>query len=75
MQVSSLLEGIQTVMALFYIFNIRYPKDLSLSCEFLQRQMLRIRLGETRGSKKSSISLASCHALMVAIHDIVEEEQ
>jgi hypothetical protein len=72
---STIDAAVMMLMGCYYVFNVRYPKSVSLTLEFLQRQMLRIRMEVSRGMKTSAGSMASVTALMVNVHDVVEDDE
>lgn len=48
---SSLPEALKYVMAVHYVFNIKYVKQISLSMEFFQRYLLQLTHSLVRGNK------------------------
>lgn len=53
-----LFEAIQQLFALYFVFNITYPKTGSLSLEFMQRYFFDLHPTATRGQKKNILSMS-----------------
>ncbi|KAG5868724.1 hypothetical protein JTB14_001057 [Gonioctena quinquepunctata] len=51
---ATFLDALKVAYALYFILNIKYPKDLSTTMEFLQRMFLKIHLDSGSKSKKAS---------------------
>jgi hypothetical protein len=67
-------NAFSTMLAMYYVFNIMYPKKASLTLEFIQRQFLRIRMPVVRGKKSSPTSMSSVFTLMVLVNEALEDE-
>ncbi|KAG5880129.1 hypothetical protein JTB14_027503 [Gonioctena quinquepunctata] len=51
---ATFLDALKVAYALYFILNIKYPKDLSTTMEFLQRMFLKIHPDSGSKSKKVS---------------------
>jgi hypothetical protein len=70
---ASFVKAMERLMGFFYIFNIAYPKQASLTYEFMQRMLLRIRIGGTRGHKNGAASMAAVLQLICDVKDKIVE--
>lgn len=64
------IDGLQQVFALYYNFNTRYPAEISLTMEFLQRYFAQIHHEVVRGNKRNISKMSKVMSLIGRLRDM-----
>lgn len=70
LEASSFLDGITWIFGLYHMFNLSYPKGVSLTLEFLQRYCLKVNSNEMRGHKKTKCHLSRVLNLITKLSQV-----
>lgn len=65
----NLIDGLQQIIALYYNLNTRYPAEISLTMEFLQRYFLQIHHEVVRGNKRNISRMGKVMSLIGRLRD------
>lgn len=65
----SFIDGLQQIFALYYNLNTRYPAEISLTMEFLQRYFAQIHHEVVRGNKRNISRMSKVMSLIGRLRD------
>jgi hypothetical protein len=67
-------KAMERLLGFYYMLNIKYPQKATLTYEFIQRKLLKIRIEGGRGHKNSSASMAAVLRLICDVNDRIDDE-